>query len=70
MAPSQDDPMRALQDALRRAGVTLPPQHLPGTLIGSTELQAMLALLRGPRDAAAEPAVTYSLDTITRDGAA
>ena len=31
------------------------------------DLQVMLPVLRGPRTAAAEPAGTYVIDTVTRD---
>lgn len=52
---------------LKRAGITLPPGRRRGVLATYRDLQAMLPILRGPRIAAAEPAGTYVIDTVTRD---
>lgn len=51
---------------LKRAGITPPPGRMGGLLVAYRELQTMLPVLRGPRGAAAEPAGTYVLDTVTR----
>ncbi|MFC0410163.1 hypothetical protein [Roseomonas elaeocarpi] len=51
---------------LQRAGITLPEGRYRGVLESYQDLMKMLPVLRQPRTAAAEPAGTYSLDTITR----
>lgn len=51
---------------LKHAGHDVPADRMPGLLAGYADLKGMLALLRQPRTAAAEPANVYSLDTITR----
>ncbi|PZW50919.1 hypothetical protein C8P66_101134 [Humitalea rosea] len=56
-----------LDMVLKRAGLTLPPNRYAGILATYRDLQAMLPVLRGPRTAAAEPAGTYVLETITRE---
>ncbi|MCQ4159363.1 hypothetical protein NON00_05430 [Roseomonas sp. GC11] len=67
MQSAPPDPAAELDMLLRRAGITLPPERMPGVLAGFLDLQVMLPLLRQPRSAAAEPAGTYDLSTITRD---
>lgn len=62
-----EDDERELEAALARAGVTPPPGRMRGLLAAYKDLRPMLPLLRGPRDAAAEPAGVYSFDSITRD---
>ena len=44
-----------------RAGLAIPPDRRPALLHAFAELRAQLALLRGPRDAAAEPANVFRL---------
>lgn len=57
----------ALDLLLQRAGITIPAERYAGVLIGYRELQALLPRLRGTRSAAAEPAGTFVLDTVTRE---
>jgi hypothetical protein len=49
-----------------RAGLDIPPDRRPVVFQGFKDLRKMLMLLRQPRTAAAEPAGTYSLLTVTR----
>jgi len=67
MTPSSEELAQELQQALRRAGIDLPPGRLPGLLATYTELRGLLPLLRGPRSAAAEPAAIYDPTTVTRE---
>ena len=62
-----DDEEPELDLLLQRAGITLPPGRRRGVLATYRDLQAMLPVLRSQRTAAAEPAGTYVIDTITRD---
>ncbi|HWX46630.1 MAG TPA: hypothetical protein VNZ61_01070 [Roseomonas sp.] len=52
---------------LRRAGIIIPDERYAGVLSGYRELQALLPKLRGPRSAAAEPAGTFVIETVTRE---
>lgn len=63
---TEDEDMAA---AMGRAGLTIPPGREAGLRETWRELQGMRALLRNGRPAAAEPAGTYVLDTVTRDPA-
>ncbi len=67
--PTAADRYPELDMLLERAGIALPPDRYAGVLAGFLDLQAMLPQLRQPRTAAAEPAGTYDLDTITRGDA-
>jgi hypothetical protein len=68
MAASPDETALLLEfDVLAaRAGLEIPPDRKPGLLQGFKDLRQMLSLIRQPRTAAAEPAGTYCLDTVTR----
>lgn len=49
-----------------RAGLTIPAERKATLFLGFKDLRKMLGLIRQPRTAAAEPAGTYSIDTVTR----
>ncbi len=68
LAPDERD--TGLDLLLKKAGIEIPDSRYPAILLGYREIQAMMPLLRGPRTAAAEPAGTYVLETVTREGAA
>ena len=50
----------------RRAGLEIPADRRAAAFAGFKELRHMLALLRQPRTAVAEPAGTYSILSVTR----
>ncbi len=50
----------------RRAGLEIPDDRRAVVFANFKELRHMLALLRQPRTAAAEPAGTYSILSVTR----
>jgi hypothetical protein len=49
-----------------RAGLAIPPDRRDVVFAAFKEMRGMLELLRQPRTAAAEPAVTFDIRTITR----
>ncbi|HWL79478.1 MAG TPA: hypothetical protein VNR89_00855 [Roseomonas sp.] len=67
MSQAQEERDAELDLLLRRAGITIPPERYAGVLNGYRDLQAALPLLRSARTAAAEPAGTFVLDTVTRE---
>ena len=46
---------------MARAGLAIPPDRRPALLHAFAELRGQLALLRGPRTAAAEPSNVFRL---------
>ena len=50
----------------RRAGLAIPEDRRDLVYAGFKELRGMLELLRQPRTAAAEPASTFDIRSITR----
>ncbi len=50
----------------KRAGLSIPADRRPAVFAGFQELRGMVALLRQPRTAAAEPASTFAILTVTR----
>ena len=67
MEPTEAERDPELDLVLKRAGITLPEGRYAGVLFCYRDLQTLLPLLRNGRTAAAEPAGTYDLDTITRE---
>ena len=68
MTEIPDDAALALEFDVfaRRAGLEIPADRRAVVFAGFKELRQMLALLRQPRDAAAEPAGTYAIQSVTR----
>ncbi|RDJ22173.1 hypothetical protein DWF00_23595 [Bosea caraganae] len=68
MATMPDDTalMQEFEVFAARAGLDIPGERKATLFLGFKDLRKMLALLRQPRTAAAEPAGTYSIATITR----
>lgn len=60
-APSDDDLKQELEGAAKKAGLTIPADRFDAILASYKEQKRMVALLRQPRSAAAEPSNTYSL---------
>ena len=54
--------------ALARAGVKVPPERMALALSTYKDFKGMAALLRQPRTAAHEPASSYSLVTLMKEG--
>jgi hypothetical protein len=50
----------------RRAGLDIPADRRAAVFAGFKDLRHMVALLRQPRTAAAEPAGTFSILSVTR----
>lgn len=55
----QDGAGAEFDHAMARAGITVPPDRRPALVAGYEDLKRRMALLRQPRDAAAEPAAVY-----------
>jgi hypothetical protein len=68
MTEMPDDEALALEFDVfaRRAGLEIPADRRPALFTGFKDLRRMVALLRQPRTAAAEPAGTYSILSVTR----
>ena len=68
MSEFPDDAALALEFDVfaKRAGLEIPEDRRATVFAGFKELRHMLALLRQPRTAAAEPAGTYSILSVTR----
>ena len=68
MATPPDDTalMQEFDVFAARAGLEIPADRKEKLFLGFKDLRQMLALIRQPRTAAAEPAGVYSLETITR----
>jgi hypothetical protein len=68
MTELPDDTALALEFDVfaKRAGLEIPADRRAIVFAGFKELRHMLALLRQPRTAAAEPAGTYSILSVTR----
>ncbi len=68
MTEIPDDAALALEFDVfaKRAGLEIPGDRKATMFAGFKELRHMLALLRQPRTAAAEPAATYSILSVTR----
>ena len=49
---------------MRRAGLTVPPEHRSGLLVSFAELRDQVDLLRNGRTAAAEPSNIYRMHRI------
>ncbi|MEV8511996.1 hypothetical protein [Dactylosporangium sp. NPDC051484] len=52
---------------MARVGITVPDDRRAGVLAGFQELTGMAALMRQPRDAAAEPAAMFDLAAVLRE---
>ena len=68
MTEIPDDAALALEFDVfaKRAGLEVPADRKAVVFAGFKELRQMLALLRQPRTAAAEPAGTYAIQSVTR----
>lgn len=68
MTEIPDDAALALEFDVfaRRAGLEIPDDRRAAVFASFKELRHMLAMLRQPRDATAEPAGTYSILSVTR----
>ncbi len=68
MTEIPDDAALALEFDVfaRRAGLEIPDDRRAAVFASFKELRHMLALLRQPRAATAEPAGTYSILSVTR----
>jgi hypothetical protein len=64
--PTAED-ARTLDTMLARVGLAVPTDWYAGVLAGYRELTAMAALMRQPRDAAAEPAIVFDLAAVLGD---
>jgi len=62
-SPSDDDLKQELDAAAKKAGLTIPADRFEAILAGYKDQKRMIALLRQPRTAAAEPSNVYSLVT-------
>ncbi len=60
-SPSDDDLKQELDAAAKKAGLTIPAERFEVILASYKEQKRMVALLRQPRTAAAEPSNIYSL---------
>ena len=61
--PSDDDLKLELEAAAKKAGLTIPAERFEAILTSYKDQKRMVALLRQPRTAAAEPSNIYSLVT-------
>jgi hypothetical protein len=68
MPATPDDAALAVEFAVlaSRAGLDIPEDRKSIVFAGFKELRGMLELLRQPRTAAAEPAGTFDIRTVTR----
>ena len=62
-SPSDDDLKQELDAAAKKAGLTIPADRYDAILASYKDQKRMVALLRQPRTAAAEPSNVYSLVT-------
>lgn len=63
---SQDDTEHELDVLLAKAGANVPPHLKAGVLAGYQDMKVMVARVRQPRTAAAEPSNVFSLKSYAR----
>lgn len=63
----QDDLRLELDVLAKRAGVTIPAERYDAIMAGYIDQKRLIALLRQPRPAAAEPSNVYSLVTTRQE---